>query len=472
MTESVFFCAGCNEKFAASVEDPSCPQCGQTLRIPQDVTTQDYFDLEARGTYAPVGGGSAARDDAWVGRHLGTYLIDAFLGKGGMARVYRAKHLMLERPCAIKVLNPELAARSPDYIDMFLSEARAAAALVHPHVVTIHTIGRDEGLHYIEMEYVLGQSLQSVVDAQRWLEPLHATHLMVQICSALAEAHHRSIVHRDVKPANVLLTESGAAKLADFGLAKRIVTSHRTPTGHALQGTPYYMAPELFDGKAADPRSDVYAAGVTFFQLLTGRLPFVDQSFTDLAIKHAMDPIPEVQRIRPEVSDEAASVVRRCLAKDPRDRFADAAEMHTELKAVYGAQRSLESLMREAFAGLDIEWHGADEHFVVRVSLAGGRSQTVYVQTSPGMALAQRVVKIFSVCAPAVEGYYRRALEINAVIPHGSIALECIDGRPHFVMGNTYPRATCDPQEIRDSLLTIAQHADGVERCLTAEDKN
>ncbi|MBI3463861.1 MAG: serine/threonine protein kinase, partial [Planctomycetes bacterium] len=219
MPRNVLFCAGCNEKFAVSAGDETCPQCGQALVPPDGATTPDYFDLEARGTYAAGGSAKADADDSLVGRHLGTYLIDAFLGKGGMARVYRAKHLMLERLCAIKVLNPELAARNADYIEMFLSEARAAASLVHPHVVTIHTIGRDEGLHYLEMEYVVGRSLQNLVDLQGPLDPLYATHLMVQICSALAEAHRRGMVHRDVKPANVLVTESGVAKLADFGLA-------------------------------------------------------------------------------------------------------------------------------------------------------------------------------------------------------------------------------------------------------------
>lgn len=472
MSAKVLFCTGCNEKFKVSAEDETCPQCGQTLVQADGATTQDYFDLQARGTYAPGGTAKVDADDSLVGRHLGTYLIDAFLGKGGMARVYRAKHLMLERLCAIKVLNPELAARNADYIDMFLSEARAAASLVHPHVVTIHTIGRDEGMHYLEMEFVLGRSLQNLIDSQGPLDPLHATHIMVQICSALAEAHRRGMVHRDVKPANVLVTESGVAKLADFGLAKRVVASHRTPTGQPLQGTPYYMAPELFDGQSADRRTDVYASGVTFFYLLTGRLPFVDPSFTDLAIKHATEPVPEIQQLRTQVPDMIAAVVGRCLAKDPQQRFADASELHAELRAVYGAQRSLESLVQEALAGLDIEWHGDADRFIARVSLPNERSQTVWVQASPGVALAQQVVKIYSICCPAVESYYRRALELNALIPHGSIAIELIDGQPHFVMGNTYPRATCDPEEIRDSLLTIARYADEVEHCLTAGDKN
>jgi serine/threonine-protein kinase len=469
--QTVLYCHGCNEKFAVSGGEHGCPQCGQTLAPLAAAPTDDFRDLAARGTYAP-GEEPADANDTLLGKHLGTYFIDAFLGKGGMARVYRARHLMLERPCAIKILNPELVQRNREYLNMFLSEARAAAALVHPHVVTIHTIGHDEGLHYIEMEYVVGRSLQKVVEARGALEPWHATSLVVQVCAALAEAHRAGMVHRDLKPANVLLTESGAAKLADFGLAKRVVTSYRTPTGHALEGTPYYMAPELFDGHAADKRTDVYAMGITYFCLLAGRLPFVERSFTDLAIKHALEPVPEVQQFRSEVPEAAAAVIRRCLAKSPQDRYADATELCGELQAVYGTLRSLESLVAEALSGLDVRMTRDDERFIVEVPLAGERSQKVYIESCPGQLIADRLVKVYSICGPASAGYYQRALELNAVVPHGAIAIEHFEGQPYFVMGNTYPRATCDPEEIRQSVLAIARHADAVEHSITAQDQH
>jgi serine/threonine-protein kinase len=440
--------------------------------MPADASTLDYEDVAARGTYMAGTDGATEADDTLVGRQLGIYEINAFLGKGGMARVYRAKHLMLERPCAIKVLNPQLVERSPEYIDMFLSEARAAASLVHPNVVTIHTIGHDEGLHYIEMEYVLGRSLQRFIDSAGQPDPAQATNFMVQISSALAEAHRVGMIHRDLKPANVLVTSSAVAKLADFGLAKRVIAGGRSAGSRSLSGTPHYMAPELFDGQPADKRSDVYAMGVTYFYLLTGRLPFVDQSFTDLAIRHATDPVPDVREIRCDVPDEAVSVVLTCMAKDPKERYADASELLGEVKAVYGGLRSLENLLREALSDTPIQVLGTGDRFVAQVYLPGDRSQTVSIESCAAEAIAERVVKIFSVCGPANESFYRRALELNAVIPHGSIAIEKIDGQPHFVIGNTYPRATCDPEEVRRSVLTIAKHADDIERCLTGSDRH
>jgi serine/threonine-protein kinase len=370
------------------------------------------------------------------------------------------------------VPGPQLVERNPEYIDMFLSEARAAASLVHPHVVTIHTIGHDDGLHYIEMEYVIGRSLQRFVETTGQPDSTQATNFMVQISSALTEAHRMGMIHRDLKPANVLVTSSAVAKLADFGLAKRVVAAGRSAGNRSISGTPHYMAPELFDGHQADKRSDVYAMGVTYFYLLTGRLPFVEQSFTDLAIRHATDPVPDIREIRCDVPDEAVSVVHTCMAKDPRERYADAGELLCEVKAVYGGLRSLASLLREALADTPIQIHNTGDRYVVQIQLSGGRSQTVFVESCTSEAIAERVVKIYSVCGPANESFYRRALELNAVMPHGSIGIEKIDGQPHFVIGNTYPRTTCDPEEIRRSVLTIAQHADDVERCLTGGDKH
>jgi serine/threonine-protein kinase len=435
-----------------------------------EAPTLDFQDLVARGTCV-VGDSESVQSDEIVGRQIGIYQIDAFLGKGGMARVYHATHLMLERPCAVKVLNVQLVERNPEYVDQFLAEARAAASLVHPHVVTIHTIGHDDGLHYIEMEYVPGRSLHRFIESAGRPDPTAATNFAVQICSALAEAHRIGLVHRDVKPANVLVTAAGVAKLADFGLAKRVVAATRTSGGRAPAGTPHYMAPELFDGHPADSRSDVYAMGVTYFFLLTGQLPFMGQSLTDLAIRHAMDPVPDIRAVRPDVPNDAVAVINRCMAKDPTDRYAHGGELHEELGAVYGGLRSLASLLDEALAQTSIRVEGRGERFTAHVPLASGRSQTVIVESCAAEAFAERVVKIFSICGPASEAYFRHALELNAKIPHGAIAIETINGKPHFVMGNSYPRATCDPEEIRRSVITIANHADDVERLLTAGDR-
>ncbi len=471
-TQTVLFCHGCNEKFAVAADEHACPQCGLTLAMLAEAPTQDFVDLAARGTYVIGTEKTPDNDDELIGRRISTYLIESFLGKGGMARVYRALHEMLERPCAIKVLNRQLVERDPDYLRMFFAEARSAASLVHPHVVTIHTIGHDEGLHFIEMEHVAGRSLHRFAESRGRLDATLATSLMLQTCSALAAAHRVGMIHRDVKPANVLVTEDGVAKLADFGLAKRVVSSDSPAGGRTLAGTPYYMAPELFDGQPADKRSDVYAMGVTYFYLLSGRLPFVHQSVPQLARMHAAQPVPDIQQLRPDVPADTVAVVRRCLAKDAADRYADAGELLYDLKAVFGGLQSLECLVREAISGLQLELQGSGDRFCTNVRLTSGRSQKVTIEACCGGTIADRVVKIYSVCGPACDGFFRRALELNAVIPHGSIALEQIDGQPHFIMGNTYPRVSCDPEEIRRSVLTIAQHADDVERCLHDGDQH
>ncbi len=470
MIQEKLFCHGCNEKFAVADDERQCPQCGQTLTELDDAATVEYADMAARGTMVGGQDDSAGSDEELIGTDLGIYHLNAFLGKGGMARVYRAKHLMLERPCAIKVLNPQLVARNPEYVKMFLSEARAAASLVHPNVVTIHTIGHDRGLHFIEMEYIIGRSLHRFLESAGRLDPTQATQFIVQICSALAEAHRMDMVHRDIKPGNVLVTSSGAAKLADFGLAKQVVAAGRSPQGYTPAGTPYYMAPELFTGTPADKRSDVYAMGVTYFFLLSSRLPYVDQSFMELAVRHAKDPVPDIRQVRSDAPDEANAVIQRALAKKPADRHADASELYDELRAVYGGLRSLQSLLTDALAGTDVELQGVGNRFTIRVPLPGTRSQGVVVESCRGAAIAEQVIKIFSVCGPANDTYFRRALELNAEMPHGSIAIEQIDGRLCFVMANAYPRATCDPEEIRRSVLMIAKHADQVEQFLTTVD--
>jgi serine/threonine-protein kinase len=317
---------------------------------------------------------------------------------------------------------------------------------------------------------VLGESVQRVVERRSRLAPLDALTMMVHIGSALAEAHRLGMVHRDIKPANVLVTETGLAKLADFGLAKRLVHS-RLASNEPLAGTPYFMAPELFDGQQANPTSDVYAMGVTLYYLLTGRYPFVDHSVMDVAKMHAESPVPDINRFNPEVSADVAAVIARCLAKSPGERYRDASELHADLKAAYGGLRSLESLVRDALDKSIIEWQGADNRFEATVQLPHGRHQSVVIEACCDAPLSDQIVRLYSPCAPASEGYFRQALELNANLTHASIGIEQFAGQSYFVMGNVYPRSTCDPEEIRRSVLEIARQADRVERLLTGRDQ-
>lgn len=469
MTSTTRYCRRCDQQYAVAPTCYSCPEC-ETELVAWNVG--QTVELETV-SFSPV----LSFDDgpepaeALVGQRLAHYEIERFLGQGGMARVYLATHLTLERPCAIKVLRPATMERDENAADAFLAEARAAAALVHPHVVALHTIGQAEGRHYIEMEYVNGQSLGRLLDRAGVLEPLEATRLMLQVSSALAAAHDSGMVHRDIKPGNVMVTAAGDAKLADFGLAKRIATKQPL-AGGLLCGTPNYMAPELFLGQAASKQSDIYAMGVTYYSLLVGRLPVETQSLNELVRFHAQRTAIDITAAESQLPPGVVNILRRALDRDQTRRYEHAGELYGELFAAFGGLRPLRSLLDEAFQNTSIEVSECGDRFAVRVLLPTGREQTVYVEINQDAETGESIVRAFSICGRATDhGYYERALQLNATISHGSVALQSIDGEPHFVMVNAYPRATCDPEEIRTSVLEIAKHSDEVEHLLSGEDR-
>jgi serine/threonine protein kinase len=275
-TPNALYCAGCNERFRFDNVIENCPRCGA------DVGSDSHFLLsETLGSRPDAGDGGNRvpgvtddEEDTLLGRELQVYRCQSLLGAGGMGRVYLALHTGLHRQCALKILSPRLIADDEDYVRHFQQEGRATAAIVHPNIVTVHAIGESDGLHFIEMEFVTGRSLQQAIDDQRRLSPLRATTMAAHIAEGLSVAHRTDIVHRDLKPDNILLTQHRIPKIADFGLAKRIAT-RANDDDERLAGTPNFMAPELFNGQPATPASDVYALGVSYFLMLTGRVPFV-----------------------------------------------------------------------------------------------------------------------------------------------------------------------------------------------------
>jgi len=471
MTETTRYCRSCQRRFSVAAEEQRCPQCGETLGPWGDHPTLELDSV----SFAPVSETHVEADEGepvqeLVGQELAQYRIERFLGQGGMARVYLARHLTLERPCAIKVLRARTQ-QTQQALESFLAEARAAAALVHPHVVALHSIGEVGGRHFIEMEYVAGRSLAEVARAAGRLEPLEATRFMLQISSALAAAHQMGMVHRDIKPANVMVTAAGDAKLADFGLAKRL-TKGQSSAG-ALCGTPNYMAPELFAGQAASQRSDIYAMGVTYFSLLIGRLPVETNSLTELMRFHTVDECEfDWELAADEIPAGVLEVLQRCLAREPGERYQDASALHAALRAVFGTLRSLGSLLREALAAEPLEIEGVEPQFTIRVPLDQGRSQTVRVEGLADVQTRESIIRVFSICGPATAAYYEKALHLNAAVSHGAIAIEEVAGSPHFVMVNAYPRATCDPEEIHKSVFDIARHSDELEQLLTGADRH
>lgn len=468
---TVQYCSGCNELFQLQPDIADCPLCGQDL-VSADTISTIHDEITDREIYNQPSDDSPDLCEQLVGKDLSAYHIESFAGRGGMAWVFRATHRTLQRPCAVKVLCPRLAQRNKSVIDQFLIEARAAASLVHPHIVAVHNISYVDPYHLIELEYVDGKSLQKILKSKGRLDPLEATEFMVQMCHALGAAHGLGMVHRDFKPANVLVSNKGLAKLSDFGLAKNLLSDKGDPDRNRSSGTPYYMAPELFTGAGASRQSDVYAVGIAYYQLLTGDVPFKDLKMPGLVEKHATLPMPDPRATVSAVPAGAVDVLKRCLAKNPSDRFADAVALHGELRAVLGNLRDLRSLVREAFHGLTVELVESGKSYAAKVRLPHNRTQTVHIETSSKGLNAAGLVRIYSICCPEEQSYYRRALELNSKIAHGSLAIQEIDGKSCFVMINSYPRSTCDPEEIRQSVLTIAKWADEVERTLNTKDSH
>lgn len=267
-----------------------------------------------------------------VGSKLAGYLILSRLGRGGMADVYAARDMDLDRPIAIKVLRPDLA-RDRDYITRFRREAKAAAKLNHSNIVQIYEVGEDASRHYIAQELVTGQNLREYVEKNGALDPKLAVEVLYGVASALDAAAVEGITHRDIKPENVMLSNSGTVKVADFGLARLGNDSDGsradlTQAGLTL-GTPRYMSPEQVQGRPVDPRSDLYSLGVTMYHLLAGRPPFEADDPLALAFAHVNETPQPIDRVRGDhtVPEWLIAIVAKLLRKDPSERFQSAAEL-------------------------------------------------------------------------------------------------------------------------------------------------
>ena len=261
----------------------------------------------------------------------GRYRLEGRLGFGGMSTVHRALDLRLERQVAVKLLAEHLA-DDPAFVSRFQREAQAAARLVHPNIVQVFDSGRDErtGQYFIVMEYIEGASCAEILRDDGWVEVDEALSIIEQACEGLHYAHRHGVVHRDVKPGNLLRAREGEVKLADFGIAKATEQSSITQVGSVL-GTAAYLAPEQARGEEAGPSADLYALGVVTYQLISGRLPYEATSLTELALKQQQEEPPRLDTLVAAVKPELADAVAIALALDPRDRYKTALEMHHAL---------------------------------------------------------------------------------------------------------------------------------------------
>lgn len=417
---------------------------------------------------APVVGSALDLDDELLGRSLDVYDIRSFLGRGAMGRVYLAQHRDLHRPVALKILAPQVVAENSDYVTRFQNEGRAAAALVHPHIVTVHAIGESGGYHFLEMEFLPGQSLHNLIRVERRLEPVRAARIVYQIAEGLSLAHTSDLIHQDLKPDNILLSTQGIPKLADFGLAKRISGLQGVPQG--LMGTPHFMAPELFHGHHATPASDIYALGVTFFLMLTGTYPFHGKTINGLMHSVLNDPIPSLRKLHAEIPLEMAECVNMMMAHSPDQRPRDGIVAAQLLSAVLGELQDVDWLLREAFGkDRNVKWEVENGCYKIHLTLPDKRQQTVCVESSKHAA-SDRLLLIYSVCCPSDPAYYEYALRLNSEISHGGLAIRSVNGRDHFVILDSYPRGTVDVEEIRRSVREMAKRGDAVEKLLTGHD--
>lgn len=270
----------------------------------------------------------------------GRYEIASRVGGGGMAMVYKARDVLLNRYVAIKVLNESLSNDS-EFIRRFSREAQAAASLSHPNVVNVYDVGRDGYTHYIVMELVEGPTLKEYIQDNGPLSVEEASSVAVQICEGLAHAHDNQIVHRDIKPHNILLGSKGRVKVTDFGIARAASSSTITQKG-SVMGSVHYFSPEQARGGAIGEKSDIYSLGVVLYEMITGDLPFDGDSAISIALKHLQEPVKDPRKYNEQLNESFVQIVLKALEKDPAERFSSARAMMQEIKQVVKMDYPLE----------------------------------------------------------------------------------------------------------------------------------
>jgi serine/threonine protein kinase len=307
-------CPKCGTSVAA--ETKFCPNCGNAVSgifsgggSPMDGTAM--LGVEQVDTLVPI------LQDAT----LGDYDIYGELGRGGMAAVYLALDLSLNRKVAIKTMLPDLVGKT-GMVDRFKREAQTAAALSHPHIIQIFSVKQTKNLVYFVMKYIEGRSLESVIIERGKLDVDLTRVILSQVGGALAFAHRKGVVHRDMKPANIMLEEDGWAIVTDFGIAKVQEAQNLTATGTAI-GTPHYMSPEQFHNKAVTGASDQYSLGIVAYEMLTGKKPFDGATYAEIITQHLFESPPDIRTVRPDIPANVADAIMRMMAKEASARFPD-----------------------------------------------------------------------------------------------------------------------------------------------------
>jgi serine/threonine protein kinase len=308
-------CTNCN--FRNTPRARYCVQCGAELTPsgPSPETVRSSFREIERGTIL-----------------FGRYEVIEEIGSGGMGSVYRVVDQQINEVMALKIIRPDIAMDS-EVIERFTQELKTARKIAHRNVCRMFDIGEDEGTHYITMEYVTGEDLRSLVRRIGQMTVAKTIDIAKQICAGLAEAHAVGVIHRDLKPQNIMIDRNGNVKIMDFGIARFVRTKGITTTGTVI-GTPEYMSPEQAEGKGVDQRSDIYSLGVVLFEAATGAVPFEGETPLSVAMKHKLEAVPDPRRFNAQIPADLSGLILKCLEKEKEDRYQTVAEIISDLESI------------------------------------------------------------------------------------------------------------------------------------------
>ena len=279
------------------------------------------------------------------------YQIIKTIGEGGMANVYLAYDVILDRNVAVKILRGDLA-NDEKFVRRFQREALSASSLSHPNIVEVYDVGEDNGLYYIVMEYIEGRHLKQLLKKRGKLTLGEAVDVMMQLTDGLSIAHDHYIIHRDIKPQNIMILENGMVKITDFGIAMAINSTQLTQT-NSVMGSVHYLPPEQANGKGSTIQSDIYSMGILFYELLTGTLPYKGDNAVEIALKHLKEKIPSIRSIDDSIPQSVENIIIKSTSKNIKNRYADAREMYEDLKTCLSEARKDEERIKLTYPDLD-----------------------------------------------------------------------------------------------------------------------